>query len=104
MDCTFGTGECVTSQILYFGAFIAVRLTCFQFFGFKRTSPFLAYCEGMKETAEALSSTPQNEIDQGKQQARADEINGLSGLASPAREIPAALNQLVSRKEQLHRP
>ena len=36
LDCTFGTNEYVTSRILSFGAFIAARLACFQFFGFKR--------------------------------------------------------------------
>lgn len=104
MDCTFGTGEYITSRILSFGAFIAVRLTCFQFFGFKRKSPYLAYCKDIKETVDALSFTPQNEIDRVKEQARAEEINGFGGLASPAGEIPAALNRLVSREEQLQRP
>lgn len=37
--CTFGTDEYVASRILSFGAFIAARLTCFQFFGFKRKNP-----------------------------------------------------------------
>lgn len=51
------------SSCLYvFTGWTAVRLSCFQFFGFKRKTPFLAYCKDIKETVDALSFASKEEL------------------------------------------
>ena len=50
---TFGTNEFISSRILSLGAFVTVRLTCFNFFSFKHKYP----CESHPPAPCAATST-----------------------------------------------
>jgi hypothetical protein len=95
---------CSPASLHVYALPVAVRLTCFQFFGFKRKTPFLAYCKDVKETVDALSFAPTTELEQIKQQAQAEEASGFGGVISPAGEVPAALTRVVSRAKDQQNP
>jgi hypothetical protein len=76
--CTFGTDEYVASRILSFGAFIAARLTCFQFFGFKRKNPVRTQTRAPHQCQSVPVIFPSRSIDTEHYQDKPGSILNLS--------------------------
>ena len=88
----------ISSRVLSLGVFVALRLTCFQFFGFKRKYPHMAYCKDSKEPVDALEFASEDDLKRLDSDGAAGGEVGFGGVKvrSPG-EPPRTIDSLRRR-------